>query len=227
MGNRLKELRALRGIKAARAARELGISRSEYYKLERGVRRLTDVWIGKLSTYLDVSPGDLVSDGNISVPVNYLIARHGFGGSGALPANRHIEAPGFVMNAQDCFAFEVRDASASRFYPPGTQGIARRLDRLGRPLRRGDRVVVRHFKTTRADGARLEDVVGILDCAVNGDLIVLLPSEDRTLAGAVVVRRAPFGAKPSVVTEAEIYYEPDDDDAAEILGVIVAAMIPQ
>lgn len=223
MGNRLKEIRLLRNQRVTKAAEGLGISRGELYKLERGERRLTDVWIDKLATYYSVAPGDLVSEGRLSVPVKHVVGSASVTGPSQSPRD-HVEAPGFVMTPEHCFGAFVRDDSANRLYPAGTTVVARRLDKLGRALKRGDRVVMRHYKGSRKEAEPLEDMVGLLDVAVNGDLIVLLMSDNRRLGGAVTVRPAAFeiGQKPEAIA-----YEPQDEDPGEILGVIVAAIIPQ
>lgn len=223
MGNRLKEIRLLRNQRVTTAANGLGISRGELYKLERGERRLTDVWIDKLSNYYHVAPADLVSEGSLSVPVNTVVCSATYTGPSQSPRD-HVEAPGFVEMPEHCFGAFVRDDSANRLYPAGTTIVARRLDKMGRALKRGDRVVVRHFKGSRGDKERLEDMVGLLDVAVNGDLIVVLMTDNRRLGAAVTVRH---GAVEPGHRVDEIEYEPRDDDAGEILGVIVAAIIPQ
>lgn len=224
MANRAKEIRELRGLSVAKAARDLNVTRGELYKVERGARRLTDVWIGKLANYYGVPPRNLVDNGPLSVSINYLVRK--YVDSQVSPQSeamekRWVEPPGFVMAPQDCVGAVIQDESASRLYPPGTEVIVRQREKLGRRLRRGDRVLVKHFAATRAEGIVLEVVVGLLDVTVAGDLVVLLQTHNRTMAGAVVVREG-FTAG-----EKDIDYEPDDADQGEVVGVVVAAIMPQ
>lgn len=224
MGNRAKEIRELRGLSVAKAARDLAVTRGELYKVERGERRLTDVWIGKLAAYYGVPARNLVDNGPLSVSINYVVKKHVETPSSPQSeavAKRWVEPPGFVMAPQDCFGAVIQDDSASRLYPPGTEVIVRERAKLGRRLKRGDRVLVKHFAATRAEGITLEVLVGLLDVTVAGDLVVLLQSTNRKMSGAVVVRHG-------VDADAkEVDYEPDDGDPAEILGVVVAAIMPQ
>ncbi len=64
MGNRLKELRKLKGWTLERAAVEMAVSKSQYVKLERGERRLTDVYINRAATVYGVHPGAVLAEGN-------------------------------------------------------------------------------------------------------------------------------------------------------------------
>lgn len=231
MGNRLKEIRKLRGLSAARAASELRTTPSELYKLERGERRLTDVWARKLATVYEVAPRDLFSEDGLSVAIKYVCSRRAAANHSRLShvetsGERFIQAPEFVMKPEETFGFEIADDHAERLnYPAGTKGLARYLRFLSRPLKRGDKVVVQHYKNTRAGGEVLETLVGLLDRAVNGDLILLLMTDNRDYGNAVTLRRARKGEP--VEGGDEVSYQPADDDFGEIMGVTVAAVIPQ
>jgi len=230
MGNRLKEIRDMRGLKVTQAAARLGITRGELYKLERGERRLTDVWAKRLARVYEVAPQDLLSDEGLSVAVKYLCARQGAANTSRFPTGeatgeRYVQAPDYIVKPEDTFGFEIMDRHAEGLhFPPGTRGLGRPLDKLGRKLKRGDRVVVHHFATTRGAGKVAETLVGLLDRAVNGDLLVLVVSETRESGGPIIVRRARRGDPPAIGDEIE--YEPRDDDFAEILGVPLAATVP-
>lgn len=224
MANRAKEIRELRGLSVAKAARDLAVTRGEFYKVERGERRLTDVWIGKLANYYGVPPRNLVDNGPLSVSINYVVKKcvdSPIAVQSQAVEKRWVEPPGFVMAPQDCVGAVIQDDSANRLYPPGTEVIVRERGKLGRRLKRGDRVLVKHFAATRAEGIVLEVVVGVLDVTVAGDLVVLLQTHNRTMAGAVVLRHGVDGAVK------ELDYEPEDGDQGEIVGVIVAAIMPQ
>lgn len=62
MANNLKTLRKKRGWSQEEAAKALGTTVAQYGKLERGERRLSDVWIEKAATAFDINPGEVVED---------------------------------------------------------------------------------------------------------------------------------------------------------------------
>ena len=129
------------------------------------------------------------------------------------------------MDPHETFGFEILDRHAEGLnLGAGTRGLGRPLDRLGRSLKRGDKVLVHHFKKTRADGEIFETLVGQIDRAVNGDLLLLVVSEQRELGGPVIIRRARRD-EPAAAGD-EIDYAPRGDDFAEVLGVLVAAQVP-
>ncbi len=59
MRNRIKDLREAKGWSQDQLGREIGTTRQTISRLEAGLRRLSDVWIGKLTRALDCAPGDL------------------------------------------------------------------------------------------------------------------------------------------------------------------------
>jgi transcriptional regulator with XRE-family HTH domain len=69
MGNRLKNLRELRGWTAEEAANHFGLSRSGYVKLERGERRLSDTHISTATKVYGVPVGDILGDSTIGPAV--------------------------------------------------------------------------------------------------------------------------------------------------------------
>lgn len=204
---------------------------SELYKLERGERRLTDVWARRLATVYEVAPADLFSEDGLSIVIKHICARRGqndrsLSDRGTATGERYVQAPEFVMRPEETFGFEILDRHAEGLnYPPGTRGLGRPLAYLGRKLKRGDRVVALHFAGTRAAGELAETLVGLLDRAVNGDLLLLALSATAAAAAPVLIRRARRDEPPA--SGDEIDYTPRDDDFAEILGVPVAAVIPQ
>jgi len=58
--NRLREIRARKGISGNRLAEVLGISPQYYYNLEKGNKRLNEDHIRALSAYLNVSANDIL-----------------------------------------------------------------------------------------------------------------------------------------------------------------------
>ncbi len=61
MGNNLSELRNSKGWTQEEAAGHLGVSRSQWIKLERGERQLTQSYIDRLSKVFEVSPSAVFS----------------------------------------------------------------------------------------------------------------------------------------------------------------------
>lgn len=233
--SRLKQIRKLRGFKVTKAAEKLGITRGELHKLEKGERRLTDVWLQKLARLYDVSPLDLISNEGISIPVKHIVAA-AFSEIPLpydLPPERQerFQPPRFVRRPEQCFGLDVLDDSADRVFPPGTRLIARGLAALDRKLRKGDEVALRHFVGSRAEGKTLEILVGVLDLAVNGDLIAVVPSRNRQVRGPVSIRhgapREGLGDAARGYEGDGIDYAPAPDDRAEILGVIEANISPR
>ncbi len=76
MGNRLKDLRVERGWTQERAAKEFGVSKSQYVKLERGDRRLNVDYIERAAKVFGVGAGEVTS-GPESVPLMGLIGAGG------------------------------------------------------------------------------------------------------------------------------------------------------
>src|SRR5450755_207272 len=84
MGNNLKRLRLERGWTQDRAAAEMGVSRGQYIKLERGERKLKERTIALAAKAFGVGEADVIADrGNVPLV--------GFVGAGA---EAHIYAQG-------------------------------------------------------------------------------------------------------------------------------------
>lgn len=64
MGNNLKKLRNACRMTHDRAAEAMGVSKGQYIKLERGERRLTLEYINQAAKAFDVSPSDVIDDGD-------------------------------------------------------------------------------------------------------------------------------------------------------------------
>lgn len=65
MTNRLRTLRLRAKLSQTELAERMGTTRSQYVKLERGDRRLTEEWIRRAADALGVSPGALIEDGTV------------------------------------------------------------------------------------------------------------------------------------------------------------------
>lgn len=67
MGNNLKKLRNACKMTHDRAAEAMGVSKGQYIKLERGERRLTLEYINQAAKAFDVTPSDVIDDGDQDV----------------------------------------------------------------------------------------------------------------------------------------------------------------
>lgn len=76
MANNLLALRKARGWKQDEAATALGTALSQYAKLERGERRLSDVWIERAAAAYGVDPAEVVR-GQGALPVVGHAGRYG------------------------------------------------------------------------------------------------------------------------------------------------------
>jgi len=62
MPNRIRELRAARGLTLEQLAQETGTSVQQLSRLEKGDRRLTEGWMRRIAPALSVRPADLLTD---------------------------------------------------------------------------------------------------------------------------------------------------------------------
>jgi len=219
----------MRALSVAEVARRVPCDRGEIYKLEDGRRRLNDKWIRKLAKVYEVAPRDLVGGFSLRIDVLCYVLVNARSVEGIISAGRidYIEAPKSVVNPEHCRGFFIADDSADRLgYPPGSAGVYRRLEHIGRRLRRGEQVVARHFKSTRAAGEAIETVVGLLDIAVNGDIVVVLQTRNRRIGASISVRMSASGERGAVARDGTIDYTPDAEDNAEILGIVESVTIP-
>lgn len=236
--SRLRQLRSLRGLTQAELGELARTSQQQVDKLEGRGDRISAHWIERLARGLCVAPGDILSPPGapISVPLLYTAGLHLSEGVDGAPVRRPpiewLQPPPGLQASEDCFAVAVADDSADRLYPPGSLVIARRLDAVERPLRVGDKVVVRRFAATRAVGTVYEVLIGRLDRNAAGEITVLLRSTSRQAPGSVLVQReAPqdglaerFAAFAAPPPDADIAYVPRGEDAADIAGVIERAI---
>ncbi|WP_249740745.1 XRE family transcriptional regulator [Agrobacterium rubi] len=122
MGNKLKSLREERGWTHEKAAEEMGVSRSQFIKLERGERRMTIDYINRAAKAFSLRPADIVDDMNDNtVPlVGYVGA-----GSEILPEFEQIPPEGLEQISvpfplpDEMIALEVRGDSMLPVYKDG------------------------------------------------------------------------------------------------------------
>lgn len=122
MGNRLRELREARGWTHEKAGEEMGVSRSQFIKLERGERRLTSDYINLAAKAFGVRPSDIIeeSDDNVVPLMGYIGA-----GSEILPEFEQIPPEGLDQIhvpfplPDDMIALEVRGDSMLPVYKDG------------------------------------------------------------------------------------------------------------
>lgn len=72
MKNRIRELRDAAGLTAEQLATLAGTTKSQLGKLERGERRLSDHWAGRLAPHLKVQPYELLMPAGIKIKVHYV-----------------------------------------------------------------------------------------------------------------------------------------------------------
>lgn len=122
MGNKLKSLREERGWTHEKAAEEMGVSRSQFIKLERGERRLTIQYINQAAKAFGIRPSDILEDmDDNTVPLM------GYIGAGAeiLPEMEQVPAEGLDQIhvpfplPDEMIALEVRGDSMLPVYKDG------------------------------------------------------------------------------------------------------------
>jgi repressor LexA len=122
MGNKLKELRTAAGMTHEQAAEAMGVSRSQFIKLERGERRLTVDYINQAAKGFGVRPSDVIDE---EMPSG--IPLMGFIGAGAEiePEFEQVPPEGldqvtFEIPLPDgLIAFQIRGDSMLPFYKDG------------------------------------------------------------------------------------------------------------
>lgn len=72
MKNRIRELRDAKGLTADQLAKAAGTTKSQLGKLERGERRLSDHWAGRLAPHLGVQPYELLMPAGVTIKVHYV-----------------------------------------------------------------------------------------------------------------------------------------------------------
>jgi len=122
MGNMLKSLREERGWTHEKAAEEMGVSRSQFIKLERGERRLTSDYIAQAAQAFGVRPSEVIDD-----PDENVVPLMGYIGAGAeiMPEFEQVPPEGldqinvpFPLPAE-MIALEVRGDSMLPVYKDG------------------------------------------------------------------------------------------------------------
>lgn len=91
MENRLQEIRERAGLSREALAKKLNTAPMQVYNLERGNRRLSDVWLAKLSEVFGLPQGAFLSDGACFEAVNPNVRE--------IPVIDYVQAGGFVDNA--------------------------------------------------------------------------------------------------------------------------------
>lgn len=146
MGNNLKILRMQAGLTHEQAADAMGVSRSQFIKLERGERRLTAQYIDQAAKALGVRPSEIIENADAD-----LVPVMGYVGAGAeiLPEFEQTPPDGLDQITlpfplpDDMIAFEVRGDSMMPVYKDGHIIVCYREQK--RPLEAffGEEVAVR------------------------------------------------------------------------------------
>ena len=133
MGNRLKFYRENQRMTHEQAGEAMGVSRSQFIKLERNERRLTLDYIERAAAAFGVSPADIISDppGPIEVPLM------GFVGAGAEIEPEFEQVPPEGLDQiripfqlpDEMIAFQIRGDSMLPVYRDGMVLIVYREQR--------------------------------------------------------------------------------------------------
>jgi SOS-response transcriptional repressor LexA len=133
MRNRISELREARGWSQQELADRLKTTRQTVFRLEKNQRRVSDVWIGKLTAVFDCAPGDLFAAPDPST------ARTGH----ALPVIDYVQAGAWTSPADP---YAKGDGMAHVFpatrVGPKAFALQIRGDSMEPEFREGDRVIV-------------------------------------------------------------------------------------
>ncbi|SFV33253.1 repressor LexA [Devosia crocina] len=164
MANRLKQLREARGWTHQQAADHMGVSRSQFIKLERGERRLTEQYIDQASSAFAVPPAEIIEDQT----EHRIVPLMGEIGAGAeispdyeqVPEGglEQIEVPFYLPD--DMVAFRVKGDSMLPRYDEGDVIVVWREQRRATSSFLGEEVAVRtrsgnrYLKTLQRAGAR-------------------------------------------------------------------------
>lgn len=62
MKNNIRDIRKAKGLSAQKLAERIGTTQQQVTRLERGDRRLSDVWMEKLAKALKCKPSDLINE---------------------------------------------------------------------------------------------------------------------------------------------------------------------
>jgi repressor LexA len=122
MGNKLKSLREERGWTHEKAAEEMGVSRSQFIKLERGERRMTIDYVNQAAKAFGIRAADVIDD-----PEENVVPLMGYIGAGSeiLPEFEQIPPEGLDQIhvpfplPDDMIALEVRGDSMLPVYKDG------------------------------------------------------------------------------------------------------------
>lgn len=122
MGNKLKDLRTAAGMTHEQAAEAMGVSRSQFIKLERGERRLTADYIAQAAKGFGVRPADVI-DGDMPEGIPLM----GYIGAGAEIEPEYDQIPPEGLDQitfeiplpEGLIAFQIRGDSMLPFYKDG------------------------------------------------------------------------------------------------------------
>lgn len=239
--NRLKEFRALTGLSQEELAAIVGVSGNTIGNWERGDRQIPfdkapDVATALRERGVNCAPSDLMPGiGGLSIPLVWNVASAFTEDAPdrfevAHPQPLIPPLPG-LADPRDCFAARVVDDSADLLYRPGDLLIARETRTFGGVLPLGVKLLVRRRD---GDDRTLEVLVGLLDRSLVGDVLLTLRTRNHELPPSVVIQRARrrFDGVAERYLEMipkspAVDYKPEPDDPAEILGVVVRAIVQQ
>lgn len=223
------------GLSQDDVAEKAGLSSGYYGDIERGRKRLNTDTARLIRKVLPIT-GLFEVAINTTIPVRYIVGAEssniwqdvGIGETGKMaPTNEKLQA------IKDCFAVEIGDESADLDYPRETTLYLRPII-PGEVLPIRCPILARFYKTPRSpDSAPSELLYGLLDRTAVGDIVLLtrsattqLPSGKLIQSGSERLRAVSARLVNAIPQPPMIEYTARPDDPAEILGIVVYALMP-
>lgn len=143
MENRLQEIREKAGLSREALAKKLNTATMQVYNLERGNRRLSDVWLAKLSEVFGLPQGAFLSDGAVFEAVNPNIRQ--------VPVIDYVQAGEFVDTANPYPKGEGMATIAVEYKHDRIFGLKVRGESMNRTFKEGAIVIVDYTDTDLID----------------------------------------------------------------------------
>lgn len=178
MENRIKELRQQQGLTQDQLAKRIGSSNQYLGMIEKGKRRLSDVWIGKLCVVFKVPVGELFADNGLAPIQNIEVVGNVQAGHWKdMDEIERFENGPTLISAdprypdRKQFALQVCGTSMNQIFQDGDFAIC--VEAFGREPVDQSLVVVR-----RDRHGLIEQTLKRLHIAKNGDMSLLPESDD-------------------------------------------------
>lgn len=186
MGNYLQKIREEKGITRPQLAEMVGTNKGQIWKLEKGERRLSDIWLSKLSKALNVSQSSILGE----TPTTGETRVIGFVQAGLFTESRTLpeEEQESVPTPKNKWGYEhfsglkVKGDSMDKIFPEGTILLCVDVHDFKDPLETGLFVIVQR----RGEGDTWESTVKELVVEENGETF-LVPHSTNPRHQAIVI----------------------------------------